>query len=162
MTSILRAATVICGLLAAVAELRSDDAKAVSGRSAAGGGWRGKAGPCFAITHIEVEGVKQFSAGAMTASGHADINALLRDLTHLYLDKGFVSSRVYVPAQDIAKTKVLRLVAVEGTLADIYINGRPASGSGAAGSGMLATAFPGMKGKITNLRDIEQAMLRWK
>ncbi|MGV1761857.1 ShlB/FhaC/HecB family hemolysin secretion/activation protein [Rhizobium sp. A22-96] len=126
-----------------------------------------KAGPCFAITHIEVEGVEQFSAGAIdkvTAPyanrcvGVGEINALLRDLTHLYLDKGFVSSRVYVPAQDIAKTKVLRLVAVEGTLADIYINGQPASGFGAAGSGVLATAFPGMKGEITNLRDIEQGL----
>ncbi len=127
----------------------------------------GKAGPCFAITHIEVEGVRQFSAGAIdkvTAPyanrcvGVGEINALLRDLTHLYLDKGFVSSRVYVPAQDIAKTKVLRLVAVEGTLADIYINGKPVSGFGAAGSGVIATAFPGMKGEITNLRDIEQGL----
>ncbi|MCZ3380629.1 ShlB/FhaC/HecB family hemolysin secretion/activation protein, partial [Rhizobium sp. AG207R] len=122
----------------------------------------GKSGPCFAITHIEVEGVTQFSAGAIDkvtgpyanrCVGVGDINALLRDLTHLYLDKGFVSSRVYVPAQDIAKTKVLRLVAVEGTLADIYINGKPAPGSG-----VIATAFPGMKGEITNLRDIEQGL----
>ncbi|NTJ05402.1 ShlB/FhaC/HecB family hemolysin secretion/activation protein, partial [Agrobacterium rhizogenes] len=36
---------------------------------------------------------------------------------------------------------------------DIYINGMPAPGSG-----MLATAFPGMKGEITNLRDIEQGL----
>ncbi|NTJ05412.1 ShlB/FhaC/HecB family hemolysin secretion/activation protein, partial [Agrobacterium rhizogenes] len=117
-----------------------------------------KAGPCFAITHVEVEGVKQFSATAIdtvTAPyanrcvGVGEINSLLRDLTHLYLNKGFVTSRVYVPAQDIAGTKVLRLVAVEGTLSDIYINGKPAPGSG-----MLATAFPGMKGEITNLRDI--------
>lgn len=117
---------------------------------------------CFDITHVEVEGVKQFSAaaiGKITAPyanrciGLSDINRLLRDLTHLYLDKGFVSSRVYVPAQDIAKTKTLRLVAIEGTLADIYINGKPAPGSG-----VIATAFPGMKGQITNLRDIEQGL----
>ncbi|WFU04560.1 ShlB/FhaC/HecB family hemolysin secretion/activation protein (plasmid) [Rhizobium sp. CB3171] len=121
-----------------------------------------KAGPCFQITHVEVEGVKQFPASAIdkvTAPytnrcvGVSEINGLLRDLTHLYLDKGFVSSRVYVPAQDIAGTKVLRLVAVEGTLADIYINGKPAPGSG-----VIATAFPGMKGEITNLRDIEQGL----
>ncbi|ENN86708.1 polypeptide-transport-associated domain protein ShlB-type [Rhizobium freirei PRF 81] len=119
-------------------------------------------GPCFAITQVTVEGVKQFSAatiGKVTAPytnrcvGVGEINALLRDLTHLYLDKGFVSSRVYVPAQDIAKTKTLRLVAVEGTLADIYINGKPAPGSG-----VIAAAFPGMKGGITNLRDIEQGL----
>ncbi|WP_246665228.1 ShlB/FhaC/HecB family hemolysin secretion/activation protein [Rhizobium tropici] len=121
-----------------------------------------KIGPCFAITHVEVEGVRQFSAnvvGKLTAPyanrcvGVGEINGLLRDLTHLYLDKGFVSSRVYVPAQDIAGTKVLRLVAVEGTLADIYINGKPTPDSG-----VIATAFPGLKGKITNLRDIEQGL----
>ncbi|RAX43611.1 ShlB/FhaC/HecB family hemolysin secretion/activation protein [Rhizobium tropici] len=121
-----------------------------------------KVGPCFAIAHVEVEGVRQFSAdtvGKITAPyanrcvGVGEINGLLRDLTHLYLDKGFVSSRVYVPAQDIAGTKVLRLVAVEGTLADIYINGKPAPDSA-----VIATAFPGMKGEITNLRDIEQGL----
>jgi hemolysin activation/secretion protein len=119
-------------------------------------------GSCFDITHVEVEGVKQFSAaavGRITAPyanrciGVSDINTLLRDLTHLYLDKGFVSARVYVPAQDIAKTKTLRLVAIEGTLGDIYVNGKPAPGSG-----MIATAFPGMKGQVTNLRDIEQGL----
>ncbi len=121
-----------------------------------------KAGPCFAITHVEVEGVKQFPAAAInkvTASyanrcvGVGEINGLLRDLTHLYLDKGFVTSRVYVPAQDIAGTKTLKLVAVEGTLSDIYINGKPAPGSS-----MLATAFPGMKDHVANLRDIEQGL----
>ncbi len=119
-------------------------------------------GSCFDITHVEVEGVKQFSAaavGRITAPyanrciGVSDINTLLRDLTHLYLDKGFASARVYVPAQDIAKTKTLRLVAIEGTLGDIYVNGKPAPGSG-----MIATAFPGMKGQVTNLRDIEQGL----
>ncbi|CAN7706916.1 ShlB/FhaC/HecB family hemolysin secretion/activation protein [Rhizobium rhizogenes] len=135
-------------------------AQAEARQPAAPGGQ--KAGPCFAITHVEIEGVRQFPASAINkvtephanrCVGVGEINGLLRDLTHLYLDKGFVSSRVYVPAQDIAGTKVLRLVAVEGTLADIYINGKPAPGSG-----VLATAFPGMKGEITNLRDIEQGL----
>ncbi len=127
----------------------------------------GKAGPCFEITHVEVEGVKQFPAAAIAkitapyanhCVGVGEINVLLRDLTHLYLDRGYVSSRVYVPAQDIARAKTLRLVAVEGTLADIYVNGRPAPAFGTMGSGMIATAFPGMKGEITNLRDIEQGL----
>jgi hemolysin activation/secretion protein len=121
-----------------------------------------KGGPCVAVAHVSVEGVKQFPAAtieSITASyqnrciGVGDINILLRDLTHLYLDKGLVTSRVYVPAQDIAKTKTLRLIAVEGSLSDIYLNGKPAPSSG-----MVATAFPGMKGRVTNLRDIEQGL----
>lgn len=126
-----------------------------------------KGGPCFAVTDVEVEGVKQFPTAdidKVTAPyrnhciGVGDINTLLRDLTYLYLNRGFVTSRVYVPAQDIAKTKTLRLVAVEGDLSDIYINGKPAPVSGVMGSGMLATAFPGMKDHIVNLRDIEQGL----
>ncbi|MBM7045765.1 ShlB/FhaC/HecB family hemolysin secretion/activation protein [Rhizobium lusitanum] len=146
--------------LEALGRMTPKSSPAEAAQPAAGGGQ--KAGSCFAITHVEVEGVKQFKTamiGKITAPytnrcvGVGEINTLLRDLTHLYLDKGFVTSRVYVPAQDIARTKTLRLVAVEGTLSDIYVNGKPAPGSG-----MLATAFPGMKGEVANLRDIEQGL----
>ncbi|MFS8056731.1 ShlB/FhaC/HecB family hemolysin secretion/activation protein [Rhizobium sp. BR 317] len=126
-----------------------------------------KGGPCFAVTDVQVEGVTRLrgaDVGRVTAPyrnrcvGVGEINTLLRDLTQLYLDRSFVTSRLYVPAQDIAKTKTLRLVAVEGTLSDIYINGKPAPVSGVMGSGMLATAFPGLKDHIVNLRDIEQGL----
>ncbi|AVA26076.1 ShlB/FhaC/HecB family hemolysin secretion/activation protein [Rhizobium sp. NXC24] len=146
--------------LKALGEMTPKPAPAEAQTPPAAGGK--KAGPCFEINRIDVEGVTKFPAsviGKITAPyanrciGVGEINALLRDLTQLYLDKGFVSSRVYVPAQDIAKTKALRLVAVEGTLADIYINGKPAPGSG-----MLATAFAGLKDHIVNLRGIEQGL----
>lgn len=119
-------------------------------------------GSCFAIRDIVVEGVKQLSTSDIekivapyrkSCLGAGQINTLLRDLTHLYLDIGYVATRVYVPAQDIAGTKVLKLVAVEGQLSDIYVDGKPAPGSG-----MIATAFPGMKGQVANLRDIEQGL----
>jgi hemolysin activation/secretion protein len=119
-------------------------------------------GACIRITHVEVSGVTQFAAAVIDTVlapyhdkcvGVAEINTLMRDLTYIYLDKGYVTSRVYVPAQDIAATKVLKLVAIEGRLADIYINGQPAPTSG-----VLATAFPGMKNHIANLRDIEQGL----
>jgi hemolysin activation/secretion protein len=83
------------------------------------------AGKCFAVDRVEVEGISQFSAQSVaplikpyekTCVGLAEINAVLRDLTYLYLDKGFVTSRAYVPEQDIGKTRVLRLVVVEGNL----------------------------------------------
>jgi hemolysin activation/secretion protein len=120
------------------------------------------AGACFEISHVELDGVTRFSTATVDkilaayrnkCVGVAEINILMRDITSLYLDGGYVTSRVFVPAQDIAGTKVLKLVAVEGKLADIYINGKPAPGSG-----MLATAFPRMKDHIANLRDIEQGL----
>ncbi|MBB3235308.1 ShlB/FhaC/HecB family hemolysin secretion/activation protein [Phyllobacterium endophyticum] len=120
------------------------------------------AGKCFAVDRVEVEGISQFSAERVaplvkpyekTCVGLAEINAVLRDLTYLYLDKGFITSRAYVPEQDIGKTRLLRLVVVEGRLADIYLNGHPAPKSH-----LLATAFPALRGTLTNIRDVEQGL----
>ncbi len=119
-------------------------------------------GACFDITRVEIDGANLLSAqeiGKVTAPygnrcvGLAEINAVLRDVTHLYIDHGYVTSRAYVPQQDIAKTRILRLLVVEGTLSDIYLNGQKV-----AGSGSLATAFPGLIGRVVNIRDIEQGL----
>lgn len=119
-------------------------------------------GPCFSISHVDVEGVTLLSKAALDpvltpyrnkCIGLADINVLLKDLTNLYMDAGYITSRVYVPEQDIAGTRVLRLVAAEGTLSDIYLNGKPADYPG-----VLTTAFPGLKGRAVNIRDVEQGL----
>lgn len=119
-------------------------------------------GPCFSINRVDVEGVTLLSKAALDpvltsyrdkCIGLADINVLLKNLTNLYIDAGYIMSRVYVPEQDIAGTKVLRLVAAEGTLSDIYLNGKPAEYPG-----LLITAFPKMKDKAVNIRDIEQGL----
>ncbi|TAY08737.1 ShlB/FhaC/HecB family hemolysin secretion/activation protein (plasmid) [Rhizobium leguminosarum] len=117
---------------------------------------------CFDITRVEIDGANLLSAqeiGKVTAPygnrcvGLAEINAVLRDVTHLYIDHGYVTSRAYVPQQDIRKTRILRLLVVEGTLSDIYLNGQKV-----ADNGSLATAFPGLIGRVVNIRDIEQGL----
>lgn len=119
-------------------------------------------GACFDITRVEIDGANLLSPselGKVTAPyrnrciGLVEINAVLKDVTHLYIDHGYVTSRAYVPQQDIRKTRVLRLLVVEGTLSDIYLNGKKI-----AGSGSLATAFPGLIGRVVNIRDIEQGL----
>lgn len=119
-------------------------------------------GACFDITHVEIDGANLLSAaeiGKVTAPygnrcvGLAEINAVLRDVTHLYIDHGYVTSRAYVPQQDIRKTRILRLLVVEGTLSDIYLNGKTV-----AGNASLASAFPGLIGRVVNIRDIEQGL----
>lgn len=135
----------------------------VAGRSDRGPRGDGKsADPCFDISRVEIEGATRLSAidlGKVTRRydsrciGVADITALLKTITDLYLDKGFVTSRAYVPPQDIAGTGLLRLVVVEGTISDIYLNGQPAGRNGS-----FATAFPGVKGEVANIRDIEQGL----
>ncbi|NEJ73107.1 ShlB/FhaC/HecB family hemolysin secretion/activation protein [Rhizobium phaseoli] len=119
-------------------------------------------GACFDITRVVIDGANLLSAqeiGKVTAPygnrcvGLAEINAVLRDVTHLYIDHGYVTSRAYVPQQDIRKTRILRLLVVEGTLSDIYLNGQKV-----AGNASLATAFPGLIGRVVNIRDIEQGL----
>ncbi|MBY3378937.1 ShlB/FhaC/HecB family hemolysin secretion/activation protein [Rhizobium laguerreae] len=119
-------------------------------------------GACFDITRVEIDGATLLSPGELrkvTAPygnrcvGLAEINAVLKDVTHLYIDHGYVTSRAYVPQQDIRKTRVLRLLVVQGMLSDIYLNGQKV-----AGSGPLATAFPGLIGRVVNIRDIEQGL----
>ncbi|GGB10570.1 peptide transporter [Brucella endophytica] len=119
-------------------------------------------GPCFQIDHVEVEGVTLLPKGMIDpvlkryqkkCIGLADINGLLKELTFLYVEAGYITSRVYVPEQDIAGTKRLRLVAAEGALSDIYVNGKPAEYPE-----VVATAFPGMKGRAVNIRDVEQGL----
>lgn len=119
-------------------------------------------GPCFTIDHVAVDGVKRFAPSRIAeitapysnrCIGFGAINELLRQLTHLYLDKGFIATRVYVPEQDIAGSRVLRLIVVEGRLADIYLDGKSAPRSG-----VIGTAFPSLTGKVANIRDIEQGL----
>ncbi|KAA3497841.1 ShlB/FhaC/HecB family hemolysin secretion/activation protein [Rhizobium rhizogenes] len=119
-------------------------------------------GPCFNISRVEIEGATRLSAAEFRkitqrydnhCIGVADITTLLKAITDLYLDKGFVTSRAYVPPQDIAGTELLRLVVVEGTISDIYLNGQPAGRNGS-----FATAFPSVKGEVANIRDVEQGL----
>lgn len=119
-------------------------------------------GPCFDISRVEIEGATRLPAielGKVTKRYDnrcidvADITTLLKAITEVYLDRGFVTSRAYVPPQDIAGTRLLRLVVVEGTISDIYLNGQPGGRNSS-----FATAFPGVKGEVANIRDIEQGL----
>nr|WP_244481570.1 ShlB/FhaC/HecB family hemolysin secretion/activation protein [Rhizobium sp. Root1203] len=119
-------------------------------------------GPCFDIEGVDVDGVTQISLASIAkitrryqdrCIGLGDINDLLRAVTHLYLDHGFVTSRAYVPEQDVRASKRLRVIVIEGTIDDIYVNGKPAPNNGT-----VATAFPHMIGRIANIRDVEQGL----
>ncbi|WP_273760747.1 ShlB/FhaC/HecB family hemolysin secretion/activation protein [Bartonella sp. ML70XJBT.G] len=120
-------------------------------------------GYCFSIHHIVVDGVrhiKKSSIAAVTDAyvgrciGLGDIQLLIKQLTKVYLDKGYVTARFYIPDQDIKNSKILKFVVVEGKLSDIYYNGFPAS----AYNHVVWSAFPGLKGHILNMRDIEQGL----
>lgn len=84
--------------------------------------------------------------------GLSDLNRLLEQLTLLYVDKGYIASRAFLPEQDLADG-TLEIVVVEGRLEDIVFDGKP---NGYTSE--IRTAFPDVLGKPVNLRAIEQGL----
>lgn len=81
-----------------------------------------------------------------------NISTLMSELTYLYLKKGYVAARVYLPAQDIKNSKSLILNVDEGELGKIIITPK------AQKTISIKTAAPFLVGKPLNLKDLEQAL----
>ncbi len=114
---------------------------------------------CFQIDTIELKGATALSAVERArllapfegqCLGVAGLNDVLKTLTDRYLAKGLVTSRAYLPQQDLSKGH-LQVLVVEGTLERLKAD--EASGFSAR---ELTMAFPGRQGALLNLREIEQ------
>ena len=114
---------------------------------------------CFPIKTVQLTGADALGANERTqilapytgqCLGVAQLNALLKTITERYIDKGLVTSRAYLPQQDLSSGN-LNVQVVEGRLEGL---------KGAEGSGFserqLAQVFPGKPGDVLNLREIEQ------
>ncbi len=117
-------------------------------------------GPCINIEAIQIEGIHLLGNKAINAIAQKNnntcmnarsIEVLMSQITAEYLNKGYVSSRVYLPEQDL-KTGKLILKVEEGQLADLKVTDR------AQGTLSLNTALGDVKAKPLNLRDLEQAL----
>ncbi|MGI4837066.1 MAG: ShlB/FhaC/HecB family hemolysin secretion/activation protein [Janthinobacterium lividum] len=114
---------------------------------------------CFQIDSIEVRGAEHLTASARErlsgrfmhqCLGVSQLNDLLKAFTDHYIERGLVTSRAYLPAQDLSSGHLL-IQVVEGHLEGL----QSAPGSGLR-SRELAMTFPGRTGEVLNLRDIEQ------
>ncbi|HEY0287608.1 MAG TPA: ShlB/FhaC/HecB family hemolysin secretion/activation protein [Pseudomonas sp.] len=116
---------------------------------------------CFTIRHIEIKGAEQLSDTDREhltrpyqhkCLGVSQLNELLKSITHRYIDRGLVTSRAYLPQQDLS----------EGYLQVLVVEGKLESLKGADTSTLsereLSMAFPGRDGDLLNLREIEQAV----
>ncbi|MBJ9977776.1 ShlB/FhaC/HecB family hemolysin secretion/activation protein [Pseudomonas sp. S75] len=114
---------------------------------------------CFEIERIELVGadaLSQRERDALVAPyigqclGVPQLNAVLKAITDHYLARGLVTSRAYLPQQDLS-SGTLKIQVVEGRLEGL---------KGADGSGVtprqLAMTFPGSRGELLNLREVEQ------
>jgi hemolysin activation/secretion protein len=114
--------------------------------------------PKFLIQHIVVSGVTRISQKEIRrlvspyenhSLGGSDINILLELLTRAYVTRGYVTTRVYLPQQNI-QTGVLKLQVAEGRLQKYSTKSLTPS--------QLFTAFPVRPGQIIRLPALEQGM----
>jgi hemolysin activation/secretion protein len=116
-------------------------------------------GPCFTVQRVELQGAERLSAAEQMritnpfvgqCVGLKEIGELMREITNRYVDLGLVTSRVYIPQQDMSQG-LLQLMVLEGRVGEISLSDEQAGV-------YLNTAFPGLKGKVLNIRDIEQGL----
>ncbi|WP_375634961.1 MULTISPECIES: ShlB/FhaC/HecB family hemolysin secretion/activation protein [unclassified Bartonella] len=86
--------------------------------------------------------------------GIAEINKVLKAVTKLYMKRGYIAVRAYLPEQDLSGGH-LKIVVVEGVMEDITLDGHKVE---RRLQGEITTAFPNLIGKPTNLRQIEQGL----
>ena len=114
---------------------------------------------CFEIQRIELQGADSLSASERQqllapwqgkCLGVSQLNELLKIITNHYLDQGLITTRAYLPQQDLSGG-VLQVLVVEGRLEKL--RGDEASG---LSERELTMTFPGREGRLVNLREIEQ------
>ena len=112
---------------------------------------------CFTIRAVQVDGAGRLNEAELrelTAAGIGDcislaqINAVMQAITNHYLVRGFTTTRVYLPEQDLS-SGTLKLLVLEGLIEGFRLDGEGVH---------LGTAFPGLIGELFNLRDIEQGL----
>lgn len=118
---------------------------------------------CFRLSALRLEGPRaadfawaqrylQRYAGRCV--GRQGIELIVRRVSGLIIDRGYVTTRVGVAGQDLS-TGVLRLTLVPGVIRHIrYADGTPA--------GAWQAALPMRPGDLLNLRDIEQGLEQMK
>ncbi|WP_093793564.1 ShlB/FhaC/HecB family hemolysin secretion/activation protein [Sporomusa acidovorans] len=86
--------------------------------------------------------------------GWQGINIIVKNLTNAFIDRGYVTTRVLIPQQDIS-SGVLTLQVVPGTIKDFKLADPTIRVD-------WKSAFPARPGDILNLRDLEQGLEQLK
>lgn len=114
---------------------------------------------CVTIHSIEIvntDNLPQSSLNHITNPWHnkcmslGDMNSVLNKVNKAYIDKGFVTTRAYLPQQDL-NAGTLHIVVVEGKVSGFQFNG-------ISPKNHESMAFPWVKGGVLNLRDLEQGI----
>lgn len=120
---------------------------------------RPAAGPCFEIKSVVFPGVPEAWDSWLheivkpvkgTCPDVRQLQALVQILTNAMVERGYVTSRAYLPEQNL-KSGVLRLAVVPGRLGEIRLKE-------GAGDLSLRAAFPIEAGEVLNVRALEQGL----
>lgn len=80
-----------------------------------------------------------------------DLEQILGEITRDYMQRGYIAVRAYLPAQDLT-SGTLRVLVVEGKVGSILIE------DGGRDTVSIGNIFPGVRGDILDLRDLEQGL----
>ncbi|WP_201211150.1 ShlB/FhaC/HecB family hemolysin secretion/activation protein [Rhodocyclus purpureus] len=117
-------------------------------------------GTCVDIKEIDIKGadlideedkmsiIEKYLNRCLTVR---DIEELLGEVNQHYIGRGFITTRVYLPNQDL-KSGTLTIIVLEGRIESLKIEGDP------EGRINLAMAVPAQAGDLLNIRDLEQAV----
>lgn len=114
---------------------------------------------CHAIKQVSIAGATQLAPAVRDSLGMqfsnrclgvAEIEQLLGELTREYITRGFITTRVYLPPQDLSRG-TLNITVLEGVLESIVLD------DGAQRSINPRNVFPS-PGGLLNLRDFEQGI----
>lgn len=123
-------------------------------------------GPCFEIGNLIIDGVTLLSPqelAALTAPfapkcmQGADIQGAMRAIDAAYAEKGYLTSKTYIPPQNLT-AGTLTLKVVEGWVEGVFLVDEKEPIEGRRGRWLLGSAFPTKGGKPFNLRDFEQGL----
>lgn len=117
-------------------------------------------GACRQIDELVIDGgerLRQRTVRDLSARfvgrclGVAEIEQILAGITADYIEQGYITTRAYLPAQDLGSGR-LSIVVVEGVIESYQLEGEDARKIFVPG------AFPGAPGDRLNLRDLEQGI----
>jgi hemolysin activation/secretion protein len=91
---------------------------------------------------------KQFAGRCLNVG---DLEQILGEITRDYMVRGYIAVRAYLPGQDLS-SGTLRILVVEGKVGSILIE------DGGKRTVSIPNIFPGVRGDILDLRDLEQGL----
>lgn len=115
-------------------------------------------GQCFQLRYIRLENVTVLPRSAVrklttipvqSCMTLPDIRERVRDVTQDYLSRGFITSRAWLPEQDISGGTLV-IAVTEGKVEAVTLEGHEENA--------IRMAFPRAEGRVLNLRDAEQGL----